>query len=90
MQFFDNGNKKVLGDDILSFLKEEEKDDIYCSFCHEKLETVRTRQVELIMVEYKQRNQTRDKALASKKRIAFIIVGILVALILGTLVFIPN
>jgi histidinol dehydrogenase len=28
MQFFDNGNKKVLSDEILSFLKEEEKDDI--------------------------------------------------------------
>lgn len=27
MQFFDNGNKKILSDEILSFLKEEEKDD---------------------------------------------------------------
>ncbi len=28
MQFFDNGNKNTLSDDILSFLKEEEKDDL--------------------------------------------------------------
>ena len=28
MQFFDNGNKKVLSNEILAFLKEEEKDDV--------------------------------------------------------------